>query len=103
VPTVEFPPWVPLTSHATEVLVVPLTEALNWEDAPVCNTALVGEIETATGEVVELFAVKVIVADAYAPVPFHARTVTWCVPVDREMFGLMLGVAPVLQTPAPST
>ena len=49
IPTVEFPPEKPLTSHVTAVLLVPETDAVNCCDCPVCKLSLVGEIETVTG------------------------------------------------------
>jgi hypothetical protein len=48
VPTVEFPPTVPLTIQFTDVLLVPETAAVNCCDCPACKVALVGETVTAT-------------------------------------------------------
>ena len=44
-PTVEFPPRVPLTIQETEAFVAPVTVALNCCEFPAVTTAVVGEIE----------------------------------------------------------
>ena len=44
-PTVEFPPKVPLTFQETEEFVVPVTVALNCCVFPAGTTAVVGEID----------------------------------------------------------
>jgi hypothetical protein len=46
VPTIEFPPRMPLTSQFTAVLLVPDTVAVNGCDCPTSTTALLGDIET---------------------------------------------------------
>jgi hypothetical protein len=40
--------------------------------------------------------VKVKFADAELSSPLQACTITWCVPADMEMLGLIVAVAPVL-------
>jgi len=45
VPTVEFPPKVPLTFQETEEFVVPVTVALNCCVLPAGTTAVAGEID----------------------------------------------------------
>ena len=49
VPTVEFPPGIPLTNQLTAVLLVPDTVAANCCDWPACKLELVGEMETDIG------------------------------------------------------
>lgn len=48
VPAVEFPPARPFTDQVTEVLLVPVTDAVNGCPAPARTLALVGAIDTAT-------------------------------------------------------
>jgi hypothetical protein len=48
VPTTEFPPATPATSHFTALFFVPDTVAMNCCDKPTCRLALLGEIDTET-------------------------------------------------------
>jgi hypothetical protein len=48
VPTTEFPPATPATSHFTALFFVPDTVAMNCWDKPTCRLALLGEIDTET-------------------------------------------------------
>lgn len=48
-PKVDDPPLTPFTDQRTEVLVVPLTVALNCFDVPVVSDVEVGVIEIETG------------------------------------------------------
>jgi hypothetical protein len=48
VPTTEFPPATPVTSHFTALFFVPETVAMNCWEEPTCRLALLGEIDTET-------------------------------------------------------
>jgi hypothetical protein len=48
VPTTEFPPATPATSHVTALLFAPDTLATNCWDEPTCTLAILGEIDTET-------------------------------------------------------
>ena len=56
-------------------MVVPLTDAVNWVEAPVCKAALVGEMETLTGVGVAAI-LTLALADLVVSATLRAVTVT---------------------------
>jgi hypothetical protein len=72
VPTVLFPPGIPLTLQVTAIFVVPVTVAVNCWVVPGATVAEVGETETCIGVAAIAFPESDMV-----PLPALVVTVTW--------------------------
>jgi hypothetical protein len=72
VPIVLFPPAIPLTFHATDVLLTPFTVALNCCDPPVCtdiDTGLTATISWIATVALELMLVLAALVTATVTLP----------------------------------